>query len=141
MNKGKTFSMKGKDVKREIYVVDVKNKILGRVAAKIAHILRGKHKPLYTPHVDVGDKVIILNAKYIKVSGKKEDEKLYFSHSGYPRGDKLLSLRVVRQRDPRRLLWFAVKGMLPKGPLGRKMIKKLTIYPEIKEVSGKVLDI
>ncbi|OGC14536.1 50S ribosomal protein L13 [candidate division WOR-1 bacterium RIFOXYC2_FULL_37_10] len=141
MKKGKTFSAKEKDIKRETYVVDVKDKILGRIAARIATVLRGKHKPIFTPHVDVGDNIIVINAKDIKVTGKKEEKKMYFSHSGYPGGAKLLAFKDVMARDPRRLLTFAVKGMLPKGPLGRRMIKKMTVYPGYKEISGKPLDI
>jgi len=139
--KAKTFSAKPKDVKRETYVVDAKGKILGRIATKVASILRGKHKTIYTPHIDTGDNVVIINANEFKVTGDKATLKTYFTHSGYPRGDKLRSLKDMRIRDSRKIIQLAVKGMLPKGTLGREMIKKLNIHAGSVAVEGKPLAI
>lgn len=124
----KTFMAKKEEVKREWYVVDAKGKVLGRLASEIAKILRGKHKPIFTPHVDTGDFVIVINAKDVVLTGKKENQKMYFFHSGYPGGDRLISAKELRAKAPERMIYLAVKGMLPKGPLGRKMLKKLKVY-------------
>ncbi len=124
----KTFIAKKEEIKREWYVVDAKGKVLGRLASEIAKILRGKHKPIYTPHVDTGDFVIVVNAKDVVLTGKKEDQKIYFFHSGYPGGHRLITARDMRAKSPEKMIYLAVKGMLPKGPLGRKMLKKLKIY-------------
>ena len=137
----KTFSAKEKDIKRETYVIDGTDKVLGRLATRVATILRGKHKPEFTSHVDVGDNVIITNASKIKVTGDKEKQKIYFSHSGYPHGHKLLTLEEVAKRDVRRIIIHAIKGMLPKGPLGSNIIKKLTVHAGPAEATGKSLNI
>lgn len=139
--KRKTFSLRESDSKVEHFVVDAKGKILGRLATRVAEVLRGKHKREYTPHVDSGDRVTVINAKEIKTTGDKTKTKIYFTHSGYPHGHKLLTLEEVQNRDPRRIITFAVKGMLPKGPLGRRMIKKLTIHAGSAEVAGKPLKV
>jgi len=139
--KRKTFHAKENEVKQEKYVVDAKGLILGRLAVAVARVLRGKHKPQFTPNLDCGDQVTILNAALIKVTGEKEKTKIYFTHSGYPHGHKLLTLEEVSKRDVRRAITLAVKGMLPKGPLGRVLIKKLTVYPGTAEVTGKQLKV
>ncbi|MCS7201557.1 MAG: 50S ribosomal protein L13 [Dictyoglomus sp.] len=123
-----TYMAKKEEIKREWFLVDAKGKVLGRIASEIAKILKGKHKPIYTPHVDTGDFVIVINAKDVVLTGKKEDTKIYFRHSGYPGGDKILTAKEMRVKFPERIIYFAVKGMLPKNSLGRKMIKKLKIY-------------
>jgi len=123
-----TYMAKKEEVKREWYVIDAKGKRLGRLASEIAKILRGKHKPIYTPHVDTGDFVIVINAKDVVLTGKKEYTKIYFRHSGYPGGEKIITARELRQKFPERLIYYAVKGMLPHNALGRKMLKKLKIY-------------
>lgn len=124
-----TYMAKKEEIKREWFLIDAKGKVLGRLASEIAKILRGKHKPIYTPHVDTGDFVIVINAKDVLLTGKKENTKIYFRHSGYPGGAKILTAKEMRVKFPERLIYFAVKGMLPKNSLGRKMIKKLKIYP------------
>ena len=113
---------------RKWLVVDLEGETLGRAAAKIAHILRGKHKPTYTPHVDDGDFVIVLNVHKINLTGRKWDEKMYYRHTGYPGGLKEATARQLNKRHPEDLLRLAVKGMLPAGPLGRAQIKKLKMY-------------
>ena len=125
-----TKSAKAHEVKRAWFIVDAgtANVTLGRLATKIATILRGKHKPIYTPHVDTGDYVIVTNIQKIPVTGKKEDTKIYFEHSGYQSGVRAETLRVVREKHPERILEKAIKGMLPKGPLGRDMFRKLKVY-------------
>ncbi|MGB9857096.1 MAG: 50S ribosomal protein L13 [Dictyoglomaceae bacterium] len=124
-----TYMAKKEEIKREWFLVDAKGKTLGRLASEIAKILRGKHKPIYTPHVDTGDFVIVINAKDVVLTGKKENTKVYFRHSGYPGGMKLITAKEMRAKHPERMIYFAVKGMLPKNSLGRKMIKKLKVYP------------
>jgi large subunit ribosomal protein L13 len=119
---------KKSDVKREWFVIDAEGKNLGRVASKAATILRGKHKAIYTPHVDCGDYVIIINADKVNLTGNKLDDKMYYNHSGYPGGLRERSARVMRENYPEEMLERAVKGMLPKGRLGRAMIKKLFVY-------------
>jgi len=116
------------DIRREWYVVDAQGKILGRLASEIAKILRGKHKPIYVPHLDCGDYVIVVNAEKVRVTGKKLDQKFYYRHSGYPGGLKSINLRDQLQKHPTRVLEAAVRGMLPKNRLGRAMIKKLKVY-------------
>ena len=123
-----TFMAKKSDVKREWFVIDAEGKNLGRVASKAAHILRGKHKAIYTPHVDCGDYVIIINAGKVNLTGNKLDDKMYYNHSGYPGGLRERSARVMRENYPEEMLERAVKGMLPKGRLGRAMAKKLFVY-------------
>lgn len=124
----KTFSAKPLDVTREWYVVDATDKIVGHLAAEIAARLRGKHKPEYTPHVDTGDFIVVINASKMKMSGDKAKNKRYYRHTGYPGGIIETTFEKMQQRHPGRALEIAVKGMLPKGPLGYAMIKKLKIY-------------
>ena len=123
-----TFSAKGETVKRDWYVVDATNVPLGRLASEIASRLRGKHKPVYTPHVDTGDFIVVVNAEKVGVTGKKRADKMYHRHSGYPGGLKSVSLGKLLDTKPTRAIEYAVKGMLPKGPLGRAMFKKLKVY-------------
>jgi large subunit ribosomal protein L13 len=124
----KTYSPKPEDIQREWFVVDAKDQTLGRLATQIAVLLRGKHKPIYAPHVDTGDYVIVINCEKIRVTGDKLDDKFYYRHSGYPGGIKSISLRDQLQKYPDRVILQAVRGMLPKNRLGRQMIKKLKIY-------------
>jgi len=124
----KTFSAKSRDLKRSWYVVDADNKVLGRLASKIAHRLRGKHKPEYTPHVDMGDYIVVINAEKVALTGNKENAKMYHRHSGYPGGLKTTSLKHLRAQHPTRIIENAVKGMLPKNKLGRAMLAKLKVY-------------
>lgn len=124
----KTFSAKPETVKRDWYVVDATDKTLGRLASEIARRLRGKHKPEYTPHVDTGDYIIVINAEKVRVSGRKATDKLYHWHTGFPGGHKLISFEKLIQRAPERVLELAVKGMLPKNPLGRAMFRKLKVF-------------
>ena len=124
----KTFSAKAAEVKRDWYVVDADGKTLGRLASEIARRLRGKHKPEYTPHVDTGDYIIVVNAEKIGVTGNKENKKLYQHHTGYIGNLKTVTLGKLRQTFPDRILNTAVKGMLPNNPLGRAMFKKLKVY-------------
>ena len=141
----KTFSAKPAEVKRDWFVVDAEGKTLGRLASEIALRLRGKHKPEYTPHVDTGDYIIVVNAEKIKVTGNKEKDKIYYRHTGYIGNLKSVSLGKLRQTFPDRIITTAVKGMLPKNSLGRAMFKKLKVYagPEHNHQAQqpKVLDI
>ncbi len=123
-----TYSAKPNTVKRDWFVVDADGKTLGRVAAEIAHRLRGKHKPEYTPHVDTGDYIIVVNCEKIQVTGNKAKGKMYHHHTGYPGGLKSMSFEKLIERAPERVIKRAVKGMLPKGPLGRDMFSKLKVY-------------
>ena len=124
-----TFSAKPAEVEREWYLVDAEERVLGRLASEIAARLRGKHKPEYTPHVDTGDHIVVVNAARVKVTGRKAADKLYHRHSGYPGGLKSLSFEKLQARAPGRVIELAVKGMLPRGPLGRAMFRKLHVYP------------
>ena len=124
----RTFTGKTADIKHEWYVVDAQGLTLGRLAARIAPILKGKHKPTYTPHLDGGDFVIVVNADKLRVTGRKLDQKLYHRHSGYPGGLSTINLRDQLARHPERVLELAVRGMLPKNRLGRRMFKKLKVY-------------
>lgn len=124
----KTFSAKPHEVKRQWQVVDAGGLVLGRLATEVARRLRGKHKPEYTPHVDTGDYIIIVNAQNIDVTGKKEDNKIYYRHTGYPGGLRQRTLREVREAKPEDIIRSAVKGMLPKNALGRQMLTKLKIF-------------
>jgi large subunit ribosomal protein L13 len=126
----KTFSAKAHEVKRDWLLVDASDKVLGRLASQIALRLRGKHKPEYTPHVDTGDFIVVVNAARLKVTGAKLEDKKYYRHSGYPGGVYETNFRKMQERFPGRALQLAVKGMLPKGPLGYAMIKKLKVYPD-----------
>lgn len=128
MIKIKTYTPKPEDIQREWFVIDAKDQTLGRLAARIAHILRGKHKPTYAPHMDMGDYVIVVNCDKIRVTGKKLDQKVYYRHSNYPGGFRSETLREVLQRHPDRVIQTAVRGMLPRTRLGRQQIKKLKIY-------------
>ncbi len=124
----KTYIPKKDDIQREWFVIDAKDQTLGRLATQVAVLLRGKHKPIYAPHMDVGDFVIIINADKIRVTGNKLDQKVYYRHSGYPGGIKSRTLREQLNRFPDRVIRTAVRGMLPKNSLGRHMIKKLKVY-------------
>ena len=130
----KTFSAKPATVKRDWCVVDASGKVLGRLATEVARRLRGKHKPEYTPHVDTGDYVIVVNAGKVQVTGRKAEAKMYHRYSGYQSGMKSISFKELQHRCPERIIESAVKGMLPKNPLGRSMFKKLKVYagPEHK---------
>ena len=124
----KTFSAKPEEVRHDWFVVDATDKVLGRLAAEVSHRLRGKHKPEYTPHVDTGDFIVVVNADKIRVTGNKATDKMYYRHSGYPGGIRATSFKDLQAKHPGRALEKAVKGMLPKGPLGRKMYKKLHVF-------------
>lgn len=124
----KTYVTKNEDVKREWYVVDAAGQTLGRLAARVARVLCGKHKPMYSPSIDAGDYVIVVNAAKIHVTGRKLDQKIYYRHSGYPGGIKEITLRSLLQKHPTRVIEYAVRGMLPKNRLGRRMFKKLKVY-------------
>ena len=124
----KTFSAKPNAVTRDWFVVDAADKTLGRLASEIAHRLRGKHKPEYTPHVDTGDYIVVVNAEKVRVTGKKTTDKIYHHHTGYPGGLKSISFEKLIDKAPERVIQGAVKGMLPKNPLGRAMFKKLKVY-------------
>ena len=124
----RTYTTKPEDIQRQWFVIDATGLTLGRLATQIATVLKGKHKPIYSPHMDTGDFVIVVNAHKVRVTGRKLDQKFYYRHSGYPGGLKEISLRDQLNRHPDRVLRFAVRGMLPKNRLGRQMIKKLKIY-------------
>ncbi|WP_447529031.1 MULTISPECIES: 50S ribosomal protein L13 [unclassified Vreelandella] len=124
----KTFSAKPQSVQRDWYVVDATDKTLGRLATEIARRLRGKHKPEFTPHVDTGDYIVVINAEKVQVTGKKATDKNYYRHTGYPGGLRSMTFNQLRDHAPERIIEFAVKGMLPKGPLGRAMHAKLKVY-------------
>ena len=126
-------------IERKWYVVDAEGCTLGRLSSQIASVLRGKNKPVFTPHVDTGDNVIVINAEKIKVTGKKMDQKIYYNHSDYVGGMKETTLKEMMDKKPERVIELAVKGMLPKGPLGRSMIKKLHVYagPEHNHAAQK----
>ena len=124
----KTYMANPDKIERKWYVVDATDKTLGRLTSEIAKVLRGKNKPVYTPHIDTGDYVIVVNAEKIAVTGKKLDQKIYYNHSDYVGGMKETTLREMLDKKPEKVIELAVKGMLPKGPLGRSMIKKLHVY-------------
>ncbi|MCE2929999.1 MAG: 50S ribosomal protein L13 [Vampirovibrionales bacterium] len=124
----KTYSAKTDEVQKEWYIVDADGQTVGRLAVQIANVLRGKHKPTYTPHIDSGDNVIIINAEKVVVSGKKYEEKLYRHHTGYIGGIKTFTFRQMMERKPERIMEIAVRGMLPHNRLGRQQIKKLHVY-------------
>lgn len=124
----KTFSAKPATVKRDWFVVDATDKTLGRLAAEIARRLRGKHKPEYTPHVDTGDYIVVVNAEKVRVTGNKVTDKMYYRHTGYPGGIKEFTFEKMIERSPQRVIELAVKGMLPRNPLGRAMRRKLKVY-------------
>lgn len=124
----KTYSAKAETVQRDWYVVDAEGKTLGRLATEIASRLRGKHKPEFTPHVDTGDYIVVVNAEKIAVTGNKASDKIYYSHTEYPGGIKDINFKGLIEKAPERVIQSAVKGMLPRGPLGREMFRKLKIY-------------
>ncbi|MFA4836599.1 MAG: 50S ribosomal protein L13 [Dehalococcoidia bacterium] len=124
----KTYSTKASDIKREWHVIDASGKTLGRLATEVAHLLRGKHKPIFARHLDTGDYVIVVNAAKIRVTGDKEKQKIYYRHTGYPGGIKEVTLEKMRAKHPIRIIEYAVKGMLPGNPLGRAMFRKLKVY-------------
>lgn len=135
----KTFMASPATIERKWYVVDAEGLTLGRLASEVAKVLRGKNKPIYTPHLDTGDYVIVVNAAKIKVTGKKLDQKIYFNHSDFPGGVRETTLREMLDKKPEDVVTLAVKGMLPKGPLGRSMINKLHVYagPEHAQAAQK----
>jgi len=124
----KTFTAKNETVQRDWYVVDAAGQTLGRLATEIASRLRGKHKPEYTPHVDTGDYIVVINAEQVRVTGNKTSDKIYYSHTGFPGGIKEISFEKLIEKAPERVLEAAVKGMLPRNPLGRDMYRKLKVY-------------
>ena len=124
----KTISAKPETVKRDWYIIDADGKTLGRMAAEIAHRLRGKHKPEFTPHVDTGDYIVVINAEKVRVTGRKATDKMYYSHTGFIGGIKSISFEKLIDKAPELTIQNAVKGMLPRGPLGRAMFKKLKVY-------------
>ena len=133
----KTFSANAATIERTWYVIDANSQVLGRLASEIARRLRGKHKPHYTPHVDTGDYIVVVNAGMVKVTGRKATYKVYYSHSGYPGGIKSITFEKLLKKAPEQVIEKAVKGMLPKGPLGRAMFRKLKVYagPEHKHAA------
>jgi large subunit ribosomal protein L13 len=142
-----TYMAKPGEVERKWYVVDAKGKTLGRLASEVAALLRGKHKPEYTPHVDTGDFVIVINAKDVQLSGKKMSKKIYYRHSGWPGGLKMTTAAEMRDKRPERMIELAMKGMLPRTSLGRRQLRKLKVYagpehphqaqqPEVWELRG-----
>jgi len=124
----RTFTPRPSDITREWHVIDAEGAVLGRLATEVATLLRGKHKPIWAPHVDVGDHVIVVNASKLALDAKKRAEKMYHRHSGYPGGLRSENLDRLLERDPERVVRLAVRGMLPKGPLGRRMLKKLKVH-------------
>ena len=139
----KTYMANPDKIERKWYVVDAEGQTLGRLAAEVAKVLRGKNKPEFTPHIDTGDNVIVINAEKIKVTGKKLDQKVYYHHSDYVGGMKETTLREMMAKKPEQVIELAVKGMLPKGPLGRTMIKKLHVYagPEHAQQAQKPVEL
>ena len=123
-----TISIRAKDITRDWYIIDAEGKTLGRLASRIAHVIRGKQKTNFTPHMDMGDFVVVINAEKVKLTGNKEEDKSYFRHSGYPGGVTQINLKKVRQVHPERIIMNAVKGMLPHNRLGRKLLKHLKVY-------------
>ena len=124
----KTYSTKASDIERKWHVIDASGQTLGRLASEVARLLRGKHKPIFVPHLDTGDYVIVINADKVRVTGNKAEQKLYYRHSGYPGGLKSTSFAEMMKSQPTRVIEHAVRGMLPKNPLGRAMFKKLKVY-------------
>ena len=144
----KTYSTKQSDIERTWYVVDAREQILGRLATRVASILRGKHKPYFAPHLDTGDNVIIINARHIQVTGDKLESKIYTRYTGWPGGLRTKPLKERMEKEPEAVIRDAVKGMLPRGPLGRQMLRKLHVYagdehphqaqkPEVLELSNE----
>ncbi len=141
----RTITPRISEIDREWWVVDAAGKPLGRLASQVASVLRGKHKPTYTPHLDTGDHVIVINSAKVLLTGRKAEQKTYFRHSGYMGGDKHIPYRTMMERFPERVVQLAVRGMLPKNKLGRKMRRKLRVYPDATHPhqgqSPKVLDV
>ncbi len=139
MKRNSTYSAKTGEVSRNWFIVDASGKVLGRLASKVANVIRGKEKAEYTPHIDTGDFVVVINASKIKVTGKKMEQKIYFRHSGYPGGHKMTALKDQLSRFPERVITSAVRGMLPKGRLGDRLITKLKVYKgsEYKQTAQK----
>lgn len=135
----KTYMAKGEELQRKWYVVNAEGMVLGRLSSQVASILRGKHKPIYTPHVDTGDHVIIVNADKVVLTGKKLDQKKYYRHTGYPGGLKETSYRELMAKKPEFAVYESIRRMMPKGPLGRQMLTKLRVYagPEHKNAAQK----
>lgn len=125
----KTYTVKAGEIERRWYVIDAENRILGRLASDIARVLRGKHKPIYSPHLDTGDFVVVVNAGKVALTGRKAEQKSYFRHTGYMGGEKFIPFRRMLEKHPERVIELAVKGMLPKNALGRQMFEKLRVYP------------
>lgn len=125
----KTFNATPETVKRDWYIVDAAGKTLGRLSTEIARRLRGKHKAVYTPHVDTGDYIVVVNAAQVRVTGNKVKDKMYYHHTGYVGNMKSISFEKLREKQPEQIIELAVKGMLPKGPLGRAMFRKMRVYP------------
>ena len=123
-----TASIKANEIVRDWYIVDAEGQTLGRLASKVAQVIRGKEKPFFTPHMDMGDFVVVVNAEKVKVTGKKENDKVYWHHTGYPGGQKRINLKKLRQEHPDRIIRNAVKGMLPHNRLGSKLLKHLKVY-------------
>lgn len=141
----KTYTPKAPEIQRRWWLVDAEGQVLGRVASQVAQLLRGKHKPMFTPHLDTGDFVVVVNAAKVRLTGSKPESKAYFRHSGYMGGEKFIPFRTMMERHPERVIELAVKGMLPKNNLGRLMRRKLKVYagaehphaaqqPEVREV-------
>ena len=124
----RTYTPRGGEIERRWYLVDAEGRTLGRVATRIAHVLRGKHKPAYTPHQDLGDHIVVINADKIRVTGNKAEKKVYYRHTGYPGGIRTTTYAQMMEKHPERILRKAVKGMLPNTPLGRRMFRKLRVY-------------
>ena len=124
----KTVHLKSEEIERKWYLVDASDQVLGRIASRIATVLRGKHKPTFSPHLDSGDFVVVINAEKVRLTGKKEEKKQYFRHTGYPGGEKFIPVSEIRAKHPERIIAHAVKGMLPRGPLGRRQFRKLKVY-------------
>jgi len=141
----RTITPRVSEIDREWWVVDAAGKPLGRLASQVASVLRGKHKPTYTPHLDTGDHVIVINSARVRLTGRKAEQKTYFRHSGYMGGDKHIPYRTMMERFPERVVQLAVRGMLPKNKLGRRMRRKLRVYPDATHPhqgqSPKVLEI
>jgi len=125
----RTYSPRARDIKRQWWVIDAADKALGRMATQVAQLLMGKHKPIYAPHIDTGDYVVVINAAKVKVTGRKAEQKIYYRHSGYPGGLKSASFKELFNQNPVRVVELAVRGMLPHNSLGRAMFKKLKVYP------------
>ena len=132
-----TYTPSAKEIKRDWFVVDADNKVLGRLATEIANRLRGKHKPEYTPNLDTGDYIVVINAEKVRVTGNKRADNIYYTHNGYPGGIRQISFETLMEKAPEYAINKAVKGMLPRGPLGREMFRKLKVYagPEHRHAS------